>query len=80
MSYKVGVKTKHDKRFVFNGLRFADPKSAGAYGDDLYRRWSSVVEMTVEESDDPPNATFPVPSDRFGVSRGPPSSTGEEGA
>lgn len=72
MTFKVGVKTKNDPEWVFNALRFEKRSEAEAYANDLFRRWTAVTECTIEESDEDANATFPVPSDRYRTSRGPP--------
>lgn len=71
-SYKVGVKTKHNpEAWAFNGLRFMTPGVGGAqgYASSLMRRWPALIATTVEESDEAPNATYPVPSDRYPVNR-----------
>ncbi len=67
--FKVGVKVKADSEWVFNALRFAVWGDADAYARDLLHRWVAIVEVCVQESDDHPNATFPVPSDRYLVNR-----------
>lgn len=69
-SYRVGVKTKSSKQmWVFNALRFGDKDSAEAYAQSLNIRWSDVLDYLIADSDDTPNCTFPVPSDRYPVPR-----------
>lgn len=73
MSYKVGVKTKDDADWVFNALRFQRRRDAEEYASDLFRRWTAVRQVLVEETTDTPNATYPVPSETYSSSnRGPP--------
>jgi len=38
-----------------SGLRFGTPTEAEAYGRDLSRRWTLVVDTRVVESEEPPN-------------------------
>lgn len=69
-SYKVGVKTKSSKdMWTYNALRFGEEGDAIEYATALHRRWSDVLDYLVADSDDQPNCTFPVPSDRYPVSR-----------
>ena len=53
MSYKAMVKTPGDQDWVGNALRFETFEEAEAYGKDLARRWTLVVAMEVQESNDP---------------------------
>lgn len=71
-SFKVGVKTRGDTEWVYNGLRFAGHREADAYAKDLLMRWTAVTDYIVTESNDKANANFPVPSDRYRTQRGPP--------
>ena len=68
-SYMISVKTKKEKNWVRNGLRFGVVEHAHEYATDLIRRWGDVTATHVEMSDDPANATYPVPSDRYPVQR-----------
>jgi len=69
-SYKVGVCVKTDPlNLAFNGLRFADHGDAVFYGGTLRARWLDVIRFAVVESNDPPNCTLPIPSDRYPVKR-----------
>lgn len=72
-SYKVGIKTKQDRSWVYNQLRFSTKTEAEAYASDLFMRWTAVTKYIVEPSEDEVNATFPNPSDRYHTERGPPS-------
>jgi hypothetical protein len=67
ISFKVGVKTKEDTEWVFNGLRFSTHEAAEEYAKDLFRRWTAVQQYTVVSSEDAPNASFPVPSETYKV-------------
>ncbi len=78
MSFKVGIKTREDREWVFNGLRFLREADAKAYAANLLMRWTAVTDVTVVQSTDASNAEYPVPSDRYRVTRGPPASR-EEG-
>ena len=64
-SYMVGIKTSFDEEWVWNGLRFKLYADAHAYAVGLKLRWTQVKEYFVAGCDDPPNATFPVPNDRY---------------
>lgn len=65
-SYRVAVKTRADKtKWVYNQLRFARALDAAHYGAGLKRRWPDVVEVDIQPTNEPPNATYPVPSDRY---------------
>lgn len=66
----VRVKGQRDA-WVHNGLRFASPDEAAMYAEGLMKRWGDVLDYKVEPSDDAPNCTFPVPSDRYPVVRTP---------
>lgn len=69
-SYMVGVKTKTNKTiWAYNGLRFAEGVDALAYSRSLLTRWPDLVAYRIVDSDDPPNCTYPVPSDRYPVER-----------
>lgn len=69
-SYKVGVKTKSAKEmWTFNALRFGEQTDAIAYAGALHLRWSDVLDYMIADSDDTPNCTYPVPSDRYPVNR-----------
>lgn len=78
MSFKVGIKTREDRDWVFNALRFSRESDAKAYAANLSLRWTAVTEVIVEPSLDEPNAQYPVPSDRYRTSRGPPASREED--
>lgn len=67
-SYKVGVQTSKDETWVYNALRFYRQDDAASYARDLLLRWPAVYKTAVHPSEDRPNATFPVPSDRYPVS------------
>jgi hypothetical protein len=67
MSYKVGIQTKEDLDWVYNGLRFEHGGSAHDYGTALKARWPEVLAFTVRGTLEPTNCTIPVPSDRFPV-------------
>lgn len=66
-SHKVGVKTIRDEEWVHNGLRFYAIEDANAYAKDLLRRWPAIHSVAVLNSDDRPNASYPVPSDRYPI-------------
>lgn len=66
-SYKVGVKTVKDETWVYNALRFYVADDANSYARDLLRRWPAIHSVAVHGCEDKPNATFPVPSDRYPV-------------
>lgn len=69
-SFKVAVKTKTDRDgWAYNGLRFPSEASAGRYAKDLETRWSLVITTDIQVCDEPPNANYPVPSDRYLVDR-----------
>lgn len=68
-SFMVSVRVKGTATMVNNGLRFADVMDADRYGADLALRWPAVTRHDVIPSDDPPNCTYPVPSDRYPVNR-----------
>ena len=69
MSFKVGIRTRKltDGSWAFNALRFARREDAERYSQDLFGRWDQVKSCTIEECHDEPNATYPVPSDRYKV-------------
>lgn len=69
MSYCTEVKTKSQNKWVRNGLRFVDDESARQYGISLMRRWPDMTDFEVVDCPEPPNCIFPVPSDRYPVSR-----------
>jgi len=71
LSFKVGIRTREmtGESWAFNGLRFASREHAERYAQDLFQRWDQVKSCTIEECDDEPNATYPVPSDRYKVER-----------
>jgi hypothetical protein len=71
MSFKVGIITRQmtDGSWAFNALRFSRREDAERYSQDLFSRWNQVKSCTIEECDDDPNATYPVPSDRYEVER-----------
>jgi len=71
MSYKVGVKTKTESNWVFNGLRFGHGGTAHEYGTSLMKRWPDVVAFEVQSCIEPANCTLPVPTDRYAVKREP---------
>ena len=64
-SYKVGIVALRDKSMIFNALRFATQEEAQSYAEDLRSRWTAPARIEVAHSFDHPNATFPVPSDRY---------------
>lgn len=69
-SYKVAIKTRDNKEeWAYNGLRFPSQTSAERYGHDLDKRWSLMIAYEVQQSDEPSNANYPVPSDRYDVQR-----------
>jgi hypothetical protein len=68
-SFKVGVRNKKSEQWVYNGLRFHSEENAQAYADDLSRRWTWVREAAVHQSEDEPNAVFPVPDSTYQVPR-----------
>ena len=57
-SYRPMVRTGSDKDWVGNGLRFTTYEEAEQWVFDLSMRWIGVREVTVHESDDPPNYIF----------------------
>jgi hypothetical protein len=70
VSYRVGIKTKHNhEAWVYNQLRFSSIGDARRYGKALKLRWPEVTEFIVEDSVQLPNTEFPVPSDRYAVER-----------
>ena len=71
MSFKVGIITKKMTAgsWAFNALRFASREDSEPYSQALFGRWDRIKSCTIEESDDKPNATYPVPSDRYKVER-----------
>lgn len=69
VSFKVGVKSAQDVEWVYNALRFYIWEDANTYARDLLRRWSVIHSVAVHESEERPNATYPVPSDRYQVAR-----------
>jgi hypothetical protein len=65
-SYAVAIRTRADKtKWVYNQLRFAEKLDAMHYGAALKRRWPDCLEFEIQPTGDPPNATYPVPSDRY---------------
>lgn len=69
-SYLVAVQTKDNgNAWARNALRFEREADAKAYGEHLKLRWTAVTAVYIDTSDDHPNATFPVPSDRYLVLR-----------
>lgn len=65
-SFKVGVRTKSGGvSITYNGLRFDRIEHAQAYARNLAIRWTEVTMTFIHLSDDEPNASYPVPSDRF---------------
>lgn len=68
-SFKVGVRVPGQTEWVFNGLRFGQQEQAERYAQELLIRWRLVKEVFVAGSDDPPNATYPVPDSTYKVKR-----------
>lgn len=69
-SWKVGVIVKSKPgELVFNALRFGSQGDAVFYGGTLRFRWREVVRVEIQECDEPPNCTLPLPSDRYPVDR-----------
>ena len=64
-SFKVGIVAAGERSMIFNALRFATKEEAESYAEDLRGRWTVPTRIEVAHSFDHPNATFPVPSDRF---------------
>lgn len=56
MSYRPMVST--GGAFAGNALRFATREEAEASACDLYRRWTTCVAYSAEESDDPVNCEW----------------------
>jgi hypothetical protein len=54
-SYKVGVKTRGDKDWACNALRFETVEEARLYGSDLAGRWTAVESWTVLPCEEEPN-------------------------
>lgn len=68
-SFVVAVKVKTSHEWVHNGLRFDTDEEAASYARDLTLRWGAMVDYKIDPSDDLPNCTYPVPSDRYLVNR-----------
>lgn len=68
-SFAVDVKTKRGSGWATNQLRFYTPDDAQNYADWLTKRWTDVAYANVRATEEPPNAIYPVPSDRYGVPR-----------
>jgi hypothetical protein len=68
-SYKVSVMVKGAKQYADNGLRFYTIREAEEYGAQLKRRWPLLSLYRIFPSEDQPNCVFPMPSDRYNVSR-----------
>lgn len=69
-SYKVAVKTITSDEWAYNELRFPSRGAGERYALDLQKSWLIVTGIDVQESDDPSNANYPVPSERYDVPRG----------
>ena len=54
-SWKLGVKTRGDRTWVYNGLRFATYEEAMTWGADLYSLWTAVESYEAHQSTDEPN-------------------------
>lgn len=54
-SFKVGIKTKSDKDWVYNSLRFPTKQDAFNYAENLVGRWSEVLAYIIVPTDDEPN-------------------------
>lgn len=69
-SYSVAIRVKSEPmKYSTNGLRFDTHGNAVIYAADLRTRWLEVIGWTIATSSDPPNCTYPVPSDRYQVQR-----------
>jgi hypothetical protein len=55
ISFAPQIKTKDDKHWVGNDLRFATEKEANSYANDLAMRWTLVTEQRVITTSDPVN-------------------------
>lgn len=57
-SYKVGVKTKGDRDWSYNAMRFATADEAERYAKDLFSRWMAMESHEVQPCEDPVTAEW----------------------
>lgn len=71
-SWKVGILPRHGitNVYIHNELRFDTRENAESYALFLKIRWHAISETMVFDSYAAPNTTYPVPSDRYTISRG----------
>ena len=58
MSFKGEVIADSTNSWVSNACRFATERDAALYVNDLARRWTSVRQVRVTESDEPVSCSF----------------------